>query len=363
MTSSGAGAAPETAGHSNSGPGRARDAPPYSYASTISSARAGARVPSNLNVAVPTAFQPYDDRSTAGTDDGWTSTSASASASVSGSMNASETLFSFPFSSYNISQSPQLLLPQYDPEAENQGSYATPLETAFHAQRAQLDALSDFRWGADTGTEDAGDPGGTAGFSFRPASGGPRPDSYVGDTAGSLEMSRLDMNPHGGARFAEYAAELDSSAPVSPVASRDKHSQDWKRVKVEKSQTAGPARELRSASRTSKNTGKAAETSEQLRTRSSHNMVEKQYRNRLNAQFEELLATLPMASPGETSPEDEEGDGAVRDRRLKMGDKRRFSKGEVLDMARQRILYLEEENRKIEREIEDLKKKDATGGS
>lgn len=286
-------------------------------------------------------FRPYDETSTAGTDDGWTSTSASGS----GSMNFGENTASFPFSfsGDNISSSPQLLqLPQYDPEAESQAPYA---------QQAQLDTLPDTTWGGDTGIDDAGDSGGTVGFGFTAVSGDSHPGSYVGDAAGSLEMSRSDINPKAAALVPGYA-----SAPVSPVSSRDRLAHDGKRVSAKKSPTVGAPRELRSASRTSKNTGKAAESTEQQRSRNSHNIVEKQYRNRLNAQFEELLATLPLSSPAGSSLDGDEGDATVSDRRLRMGDKKRFSKGEVLEMARQRILFLEEENRKIEQDMEKLKR-------
>ncbi|KNB06489.1 hypothetical protein FOXG_19688 [Fusarium oxysporum f. sp. lycopersici 4287] len=51
---------------------------------------------------------------------------------------------------------------------------------------------------------------------------------------------------------------------------------------------------LRSAPRTSKNShSRPNDTPKERRTRASHNRVEKQYRNRLNAQFESLLSVLP----------------------------------------------------------------------
>ncbi|KAL1863960.1 hypothetical protein VTK73DRAFT_6280 [Phialemonium thermophilum] len=81
-------------------------------------------------------------------------------------------------------------------------------------------------------------------------------------------------------------------------------------------------------------------TPEERRARHSHNMVEKQYRNRLNQQFESLLAVLPAESQGSR------GGGE--------GDERRLSKAEVLDMARQRITTLEEERRTLQLEREEL---------
>uniref|UniRef100_L2FY12 Helix-loop-helix dna-binding domain containing protein n=1 Tax=Colletotrichum fructicola (strain Nara gc5) TaxID=1213859 RepID=L2FY12_COLFN len=79
--------------------------------------------------------------------------------------------------------------------------------------------------------------------------------------------------------------------------------------------------------------GKPAETAEERRTRASHNLVEKQYRNRLNAQFEGLLNALPE------QPADQE---------------RRVSKAEVLDMARRHIKSLERERDELQRERGDL---------
>ncbi|KAJ2897578.1 hypothetical protein MKZ38_004563 [Zalerion maritima] len=102
---------------------------------------------------------------------------------------------------------------------------------------------------------------------------------------------------------------------------------------------------LRSASRTSKNAlHKPAETPEEKKTRASHNLVEKQYRNRLNQQFESLLDALPDAAreAGEDG-EDGEGDGD-----------RRVSKAEVLDIARRHIKQLEKEKGDLEKERNDL---------
>jgi hypothetical protein len=349
VTFSGAAAAAGTADHTTSGPGRGRSAPPYSYASAISSARTGSRLQPNTNVAVPLAFQAYYEPLTAGTDDGWASTSASGSSS----MNGSENLSGFPFSGKAIVPTPQLLLQQYGREVESQTSYVTPLETQFRAQ--QLDQLWNPTWGGDTGFDDAGDPGEMAGFSFSPVSAASHFGSNVDDSAASPEMSGSETNFGGTAGLANYASASAASAPVSPVSSRDRH--DRKRSKAKSSDTG---RELRSASRTSKNTRKVTGISEQQKSRSSHNLVEKQYRNRLTTQFEDLLAVLPESGlPAGTSAEASEGDDPASDDRLKMSEKKRVSKGEVLEMARQRILFLEEENKKIERKNEELRRTEA----
>ncbi|RGP77874.1 hypothetical protein FLONG3_4050 [Fusarium longipes] len=110
---------------------------------------------------------------------------------------------------------------------------------------------------------------------------------------------------------------------------------------------------LRSASRTSKNTrDKPNDTPEDRRTRASHNLVEKQYRNRLNAQFESLLHALPdqIRHGGNgtgNGNEDNESDQAN-------DPDRRVSKGEVLEMARKHIQALERERNQLELENLEL---------
>ncbi|KAJ4022242.1 hypothetical protein NW752_000555 [Fusarium irregulare] len=110
---------------------------------------------------------------------------------------------------------------------------------------------------------------------------------------------------------------------------------------------------LRSASRTSKNSrDKPNDTPEDRRTRASHNLVEKQYRNRLNAQFESLLNALPDQirhgdNGGGNGNEGNESDqGNDPDRRV--------SKGEVLEMARKHIQALERERDQLELENLEL---------
>ncbi|KAM5353793.1 hypothetical protein ACJ41O_000443 [Fusarium nematophilum] len=107
---------------------------------------------------------------------------------------------------------------------------------------------------------------------------------------------------------------------------------------------------LRSASRTSKNSrDKPNDTPEERRTRASHNLVEKQYRNRLNAQFESLLSALPEHARhgGPGNGDDNESEGAN-------DPDRRVSKGEVLEMARKHIQALEQERNQLERENLEL---------
>jgi hypothetical protein len=72
-------------------------------------------------------------------------------------------------------------------------------------------------------------------------------------------------------------------------------------------------------------------------------VVEKQYRNRLNAQFEMLLAALP--TPVDANDVEDGCD---------MDEERKISKVEVLEMARRRIRSLERETDCLRREREEL---------
>ncbi|KAB5570315.1 hypothetical protein GE09DRAFT_703247 [Coniochaeta sp. 2T2.1] len=254
-------------------------------------------------------------------------------------------------------------------QVEGRNSYLTAAPQSFAQVERSLPANQ--IWGGDIGLDPVGNAGGMASFNFSPAS---QPGSFFEGSAESPDMSGgSEINFNGTAGIANYTSTSISSAPESPILTRDYH--DGKRPKksaafahardgsmstsASSSGRGGakgkPKRELRSASRTSKNKQeRAAETSEEQKSRNSHNLVEKQYRNRLNAQFEDLLHTLPESSwSGRATLGDDGDDGRANNK----GEKKRVSKAEVLDMARQRILFLEEENRKIERENEDLRRR------
>ena len=70
--------------------------------------------------------------------------------------------------------------------------------------------------------------------------------------------------------------------------------------------------------------------------------MEKKYRDRLNEQFEQLLAALAVVSS------DQNGDGLDEDAL------RSPSKSAVLGLARRRLLMLERENRMLAAEVERL---------
>ena len=118
--------------------------------------------------------------------------------------------------------------------------------------------------------------------------------------------------------------------------------------------TTNPHRttQLRTTQRSSKysnSSHKPAETMEEQKARAMHNQVEQQYRKRLNAQFERLLAALP---PDESS--NDGGNGGAGGSHVVDGEDRRVSKAEVLDRARQRIKTLEKETASLERQNHEL---------
>ncbi|KAK4189431.1 hypothetical protein QBC35DRAFT_141145 [Podospora australis] len=87
-------------------------------------------------------------------------------------------------------------------------------------------------------------------------------------------------------------------------------------------------------------------TPEERRARRNHNRVEKQYRNRLNNQFERLLAVLPLDQC--------KGGHVVHDGNGYSSDEKRMSKAEVLDLATRRIKALEVDRERLQKEREEL---------
>ncbi|KAL9562599.1 hypothetical protein ACKAV7_013163 [Fusarium commune] len=108
---------------------------------------------------------------------------------------------------------------------------------------------------------------------------------------------------------------------------------------------SSPTVKMRSASRKPKTLrGRPPIPANIQLARESLNNVERDYRTRLKFRFETLLKVL-QGSMLKNETKDE--DGSVR-------DDYRFSRGEVLDAARQRILALEEENRRLTTRVEML---------
>ncbi|KAI1417865.1 hypothetical protein F5Y13DRAFT_63387 [Hypoxylon sp. FL1857] len=157
-----------------------------------------------------------------------------------------------------------------------------------------------------------------------------------------------------------YGAVMTSPPPPSSASvgsSHRKHKHSSRSKKSRQQQVLSPGStssasnsgksRLRSASRTSKNTHhNPPATAEEQKSRETHNQVEKQYRNRLNAHFESLLEALPETMQA--------GEGEDDGEALDLTD-RRVSKAEVLDMARRHIQALERECAALEGERDELR--------
>jgi hypothetical protein len=119
---------------------------------------------------------------------------------------------------------------------------------------------------------------------------------------------------------------------------------------AEASQTVKP--KLRSASSSSKNFGhRSSDTPKERKERDSHNMVEKKYRNRLNAKYEGLMNSLPPEMQLPTHATAAGGSGASADHADKP-----LSKGEVLDKSTAYIHELERNHARLSEENEAISK-------
>lgn len=132
-----------------------------------------------------------------------------------------------------------------------------------------------------------------------------------------------------------------SSSRTSRTAS--KHTRSYDEATPTSSKSSSSRHRLRSTSTTTTAASSRPSTastyscnSPPKHARLNHNQIEKQYRNRLNGQFETLLLALPR----------EEADGG--------GEDKKFSKAEVLMLARKHIRELERERRGLEAENERL---------
>ncbi|KAF5017577.1 hypothetical protein F66182_10477 [Fusarium sp. NRRL 66182] len=154
------------------------------------------------------------------------------------------------------------------------------------------------------------------------------------------------------------APSVSDAASPSSASQNSRASMGSKSASMTSTASTASSRQskLRSASRTSKNSRhKPNDTPEDRRTRASHNLVEKQYRNRLNAQFESLLNALPdQARYGDGSNVDGNYNGADNESDGANDPDRRVSKGEVLEMARKHIQALERERNQLEFEKLEL---------
>ncbi|KAK4192864.1 hypothetical protein QBC35DRAFT_483612 [Podospora australis] len=130
---------------------------------------------------------------------------------------------------------------------------------------------------------------------------------------------------------------------------------------------------LRTATRRKKNNGaslKAGESEEHLRQRENHNAIEKEYRDRLHKGFEELLETLSALpqedlklSPGpdgEIDPDDQREEQEILaliagTAKNSSHRQKRMSKAEVLQGTCRIIKFLGSGNKKLQREVMDLR--------
>jgi hypothetical protein len=144
-----------------------------------------------------------------------------------------------------------------------------------------------------------------------------------------------------------------SSKPVTPTKRRKssgKGSHSSHSHSRSKSESIPRLRSTTQSSRpttssSSSSSSKSPPVSDDSKGRTNHNQVEKQYRNRLNGQFEMLLSALPS----------EDGSDGARSR---------VSKAEVLMLAKRHVVELEREkmmlegqHHALEGDVEDLKKK------
>ncbi|KAI5864590.1 hypothetical protein GGS23DRAFT_560895 [Durotheca rogersii] len=180
---------------------------------------------------------------------------------------------------------------------------------------------------------------------------------YQAVTPESRTVDSTDAYRHGYSRGYGTVAPSRPASSSSAGSGRGKHRHASRPRRPRNQQVFSPGSSsstsnasksrLRSASRTSKNTHhNPPATVEEQKTRETHNQVEKQYRNRLNAHFESLLDALPETMQA--------GEGEGGGEALDLTD-RRVSKAEVLDMARRHIQALERECSALEEERDELR--------
>lgn len=185
---------------------------------------------------------------------------------------------------------------------------------------------------------------------------------FAHDTTPEVPYHQVsETDPHNGGSLSSMTTPVAASPSMKAIpdkqgaASRSKRRRSQQAPSPESfslsPNTKGSKTRLRSASRASKNANhNPPATAEEKRSRECHNQVEKQYRNRLNAQFESLLDALPEnMRRGESS-----NDGDHNYEGFSSAE-RKVSRAEVLDMARRHIKLLERECALLEGERDDLR--------
>ena len=260
----------------------------------------------------------------------------------------------------------------------NFGEYSAPLIFSSYTQPA-CDMASFSTW---EGEPTVGEGGDIMGIGSLEGNGG-------GDISGGGAESNDAFTDTAFTTSASYSPAPVSSSPMSPNQHQNnKRSKKPKTVdarpspgdssgsypttsssgssSAERQRAAQAKRQLRTASRTSRNTCRRPnETGEERRSRDAHNVVEKEYRNRLNAQFEGLLRSVAesefrdvleagvvggVGEGGGGGGEQGSGGGSIDIGALE----KRLSKAEVLSMAQRHISFLERRNDALDREQQDL---------
>lgn len=144
------------------------------------------------------------------------------------------------------------------------------------------------------------------------------------------------------------SASRKSSKPSTSTSSLSKHSH--KRTKLSKASSKSSksnSKDTRLRTTPSKTHGSSSdESSNDNATRSNHNTVEKNYRNRLNAQFETLLECIPQDYNGSEANSGNTGG---------VGKERKVSKRDVLMLAQEHIRRLERGRERLEGDVLRLK--------
>jgi len=170
-----------------------------------------------------------------------------------------------------------------------------------------------------------------------------------------LEPSQLQR--HGTTNITSQQQRYDHSVPSFRTREKEVlYTPGWTSGKKAKAESMRQPSKLRkqataSSAEASKapqlaNSGSESDSSfkSRLKGKGNHNQVEKQYRNRLNGQFDKLLSALPAKDAnGSRASSEQQG--------------RRVSKAEVLIMAKEHIAALEDINAALERERKMLTSK------
>ncbi|KAK0632759.1 hypothetical protein B0T14DRAFT_42333 [Immersiella caudata] len=185
-----------------------------------------------------------------------------------------------------------------------------------------------------------------------PPKGDPRPE---GDSWGGEPVGPTDMDT-GAKGVADVKVTTNTRSTVTSRANKPRGRKSSARKEaLEDGSLPKPA--LRTAARKHKQSGstsKPGESAQAHRARASHNQVEKEYRNRLHGYFERLLKVLP--DEGESNKEAQAGRSPSGSASGGSSQHKRLSKAEVLQKARQHIVFLEQDAERRRREIRALKR-------